>query len=334
MPTQVLPVPVTIISGFLGAGKTTLLYRMLTQSDQKLGVLVNDFASINIDAALIENTQPDRIALTNGCVCCTIQDDLIASALKLIQASPFLDRIIVETSGISLPSSVASAFQMSPVKDRFIVDRIFCLVDAAEFLDLDYESTEIAIDQAAASDILFLNKCDLVSVTVLDGIEQMLWRALPAMRIVRTVNAEIPWSILLEPAFERDRRQDGPAVVATLEKPHQHDVSQFSSWSWSSNRPVSEAAFRAAIESLSAGIMRAKGIVYFVGCPDERAILQLVGRRASLDLQPCSGGRRQSAVVMIGRAGLLEPADLDLLFAGVTEPFVEHDQKGDRAVIA
>ena len=95
--------PVTIISGFLGAGKTTLLNRILASAPERLGVLVNDFAAINIDSELIASADSDRIALTNGCVCCTIRDDLVAATLGLLTSDAPPERVLIETSGVSNP---------------------------------------------------------------------------------------------------------------------------------------------------------------------------------------------------------------------------------------
>jgi G3E family GTPase len=324
-PQQAAPLPVTIVSGFLGAGKTTLMNRWLNASEERIGVLVNDFASINVDADLIEESAADRIALTNGCICCSIQDDLIASALKLVTANRSIDRVVIETSGISRPSEVARALRQPVASDRLEVDGVFCLIDASEFLDLDYQTTELAIDQAAGSDVCVLNKCDLVNKSVLGEIEDILWGALPSMRIIRTINAEIPWSLLIDSGIKhlarsRDNSEDrrlGRLWGALSAADHNEHVSAFCSWSWESESLLSFEAFRAAITSLSVGVFRAKGIVYFENQPGMRAILQIVGRRASLVAEPYKGKTCRSSIAMIWQRDKICPRELDALFAGV-----------------
>src|SRR5262249_15452168 len=109
------PIPVTIVSGFLGAGKTTLVQRLLADARERLAVLVNDFAALDVDAALIESAAPDRIALTNGCICCTLRTDLAAAVLELASASPTPERIVVEASGVAEPYGVMEAFLLPEV---------------------------------------------------------------------------------------------------------------------------------------------------------------------------------------------------------------------------
>src|SRR5215475_4298293 len=190
--------PVTIVTGFLGAGKTTFINHLLASAPVRLGVLVNDFADINIDAALIAEASPGRIALTNGCVCCTIRDDLILAALELAATTPPPERLIVETSGIAHPAGVVAAFRTPHLEGRMAIDGIFCLMDALSFPDLAYAESELAIDQAAVADMLLLNKCDLAGQERIARVEATLRGALPAMRILPTTMARVPWSILAE----------------------------------------------------------------------------------------------------------------------------------------
>ena len=277
--------PVTIVAGFLGAGKTTLIRRMLAAPEERLAVLVNDFAAINVDAALIESSAPDRIALTNGCVCCTLRTDLLAATLELTEAIPPPERIVVETSGVAEPYGVMEAFLMPEALERVFVDSAICVVDALEFPRLDYASGELAIDQAATCDIVLLNKCDLVGEEDIRSVERVLHGALPAMRIHRTVGAAVPTLVL----FGNQHRSLANGT-------HRHP--DYASFAWCADRPIELPAFRAIVETLPHGVLRAKGVLRFVERPDERAVFQLVGKRSSLEFEAVEPG--QSSLVMIG----------------------------------
>ena len=302
--------PVTILTGFLGAGKTTLLARILDQPEGvRFGVLVNDFGAINIDAELIVEAGADQVSLANGCVCCSIRGDLIGAARRLLEQEPPPDRLIVETSGVSRPLAVVDALESEEIGDRLVVDGVFCLVDADNFRNLDFADTELALDQALGSDLVVLNKCDLVDDRVIVAVETTLRGAMPALRILHTSFANVPRDLLIGP--DHDRRR-----AAGAGHRHDHDHADgFISWSWRSPGPLDLVRFRSAMRSIPPGLLRAKGILAFADRPGERAVFQLVGKRKELKLEPGTPPA-ESMLVAIARKDAFDLEALSARFDG------------------
>ena len=154
--------PVTIVTGFLGSGKTTLLNHILASGHgRKIAVIVNEIGEIGIDGELIVSTSDGMMELSNGCICCSINNDLVNSIFRLLERREPLDHLIVETTGLADPLPVILTFLRSEFRDRVRVDLVVTLADAENF-SLDLFDNQAARNQFRYADAVLLNKCDLV----------------------------------------------------------------------------------------------------------------------------------------------------------------------------
>ncbi|WP_435600341.1 GTP-binding protein [Streptomyces sp. C10-9-1] len=345
--------PVTVLSGFLGAGKTTLLNHVLTNREGlRVAVIVNDMSEVNIDAALVRGgeaalsrTEERLVEMTNGCICCTLRDDLLEEVDRLAREGRF-DYLLIESSGISEPMPVAATFAFprddgATLGDLARLDTMVTVVDAAGFLPelaagdelaergLDqYEDDErtvsdLLMDQIEFADVIVLNKLDLVDAPSAARLRATLARLNPAAHVVTAVRGRIPaGEILGTGRFDLERAQQAPGWVRELNGDHVPETEEYG---------ISSTVFRSAApfhpgrlwtfvtETLDSGthgqILRSKGFFSLATRPRVLGLWSQAGSVARFEPSAArdTGSRHAQELVFIG-TGL----DADSLHSALT----------------
>ncbi|MBD2424518.1 GTP-binding protein [Phormidium sp. FACHB-1136] len=334
--------PVTIITGFLGSGKTTLLNHILTnQEGLKTAVLVNEFGEIGIDNDLLitaDTGDDTMVELSNGCICCTINNDLMEAVYKVLERQDKIDYLVVETTGLADPLPIALTFLGTELRDLTRLDSIVTVVDAENY-SLDLFNSQAAHNQIAYGDIILLNKADLVDDADLDLLEVKIRDVKEGARILRTVKSQVPLPLILSVGlFETDKyfapsddhdhdhdhdhhdhhghdhddhsHCDHDHGHCEHDHDHGHDhghyasdhlaIDGFTSLSFASDRPFAIRKFQHFLDNqLPEAVFRAKGILWFDESP-KRHIFHLSGKRFSLDDDDWKGAPKNQ-LVLIGQ---------------------------------
>lgn len=303
--------PVTVLSGFLGAGKTTLLNHVLNnRQGLKVAVIVNDMSEVNVDSELVKNgtqlsrTEEKLVEMSNGCICCTLREDLMLEVQKLARMGKF-DYLLIESTGISEPIPVAQTFSFSSGEDLIDltelseVDTMVTVVDALNFFNdfgsadmlLDRQMTDDAEDQRSIvnlltdqvefANVIVINKTDLVTKDELGILEKTLRKLNPEATFIRTQNGKIdPKSILNTKLFDFEKAQNSAGWLKELENSkngiaHTPETEEYGigSFVYRNRKPFHPQRFLAYVsQDFPTSIIRSKGLFWLASRP-EHAIL-------------------------------------------------------------
>ncbi len=273
-------IPATVVTGFLGSGKTTLINRILReQHGRKLAVIVNEFGEISIDGQLvIHDKDAQLVEFNNGCLCCTVRGDLVETLGRLQERAGTLDGILIETTGLADPAPVASTFfAADDVKAGIRLDAFVTVVDAVN-LERNLEQSNEAVEQVAFSDIVLINKMDLVTPEKMAEVKRRVRSLNPLAKIYYTANAEIDLSeIIGVGAFDLVQKLDvDPEFLGDHE--HEHDPA-IGSFVLHESRPIDVNRLMTWMSGIAAergdDLYRTKGLFYANGF-DERLVFQSV----------------------------------------------------------
>jgi G3E family GTPase len=309
---QSSPVPILLVTGFLGAGKTTVVNHLLAHAEgRRIAAVVNDFGAVNIDAELIEGASDGVVSLSNGCICCSLQGDLLRTLAALLRRDPRPDFIVIETSGVADPSDIVRNLMDPVIWREAPLETVLCVVDATTrpaMLD-----DALLRSQLRAADVVALSKMDLVDPAGRAQMRDAVRALRPAAVVVDALRGEVPAALLFSVDLDRvpAPREPGPRRPA---------VDRFETLSWTSERRLSLPRLQQAIGRLAPRLARAKGLFETVEQPGRLMLFQLAGGRATLAPggAPAAGVPRVR-IVFIAEIGVLSRAEIDRIMAGCIE---------------
>ncbi len=308
--------PTTVLSGFLGAGKTTLLNHVLNNRDGlRVAVIVNDMSEINIDSQLIAHggaalsrTEETLVEMTNGCICCTLRDDLLQEVSRLAREDRF-DYLLIESTGISEPMPVAATFSFIDETGRSLsevarLDTMVTVVDASQFLkdfysfedlrdrraalseDDERSIADLLIDQIEFANVVVLNKADLISTSELERLNQIIRHLNRSAMVHTSVRGVLPLDIILNTnLFSMEEAEASPGWVQELNGDHLPETEEYGigSFVYRARRPFHPGRLETLTDEGFPGVLRAKGFMWLASNHNERILFSLAGSTLSFE---------------------------------------------------
>ncbi len=305
------PVPILLVVGFLGAGKTTVVNHLLAHAEgRRIAAVVNDFGAINIDAELIAGASDGVVSLANGCICCTLEGDLLRTLSAVLRRSPLPDFIVIETSGVANPVDIVRNLMDPVIWREAPLETVLCVVDAS--LPPVRLNDTLLCSQLRVADVVALSKVDLMDAVGRERMRDAVRAVRPAAVLVDAPHGQVP-SVLLFPG-------DPDRLPAPRDPGRRRPTSdRFETFSWTSHQPVLLARLRDAIGELAPRLARAKGLFETVEQPGRQIQFQLAGGRATLaPAGTPSPGAPRARIVFIAEIGVLSRAEICRIMEGCT----------------